>query len=166
MKVRDIMNTAPVTADVNTPVHSLALLMVHSGCGEIPLTDGGRLIGVVTDRDVACRVVAAGRDPVTTIAREVMTAGPATIGPERCITAAIRLMESAQVRRLPVVDDEVRVVGIVSMTDLCQHLPYWTAGTLLREISTSHPSDEPRPTALEAFPPYVPQTGPFGSSEL
>lgn len=155
MRVRDIMKFAPVTADLRTPICDVAMLMVEFDCGEVPVTDRGRLAGVVTDRDIACRVVAAGRDPFTTLIKDVMTAEPVSIGPDKAVTAAVRLMESAQIRRLPVVDERGGVVGIISMTDLCDCMPHWSAGELLREISRKHPAGEIRPTALESFPPHV-----------
>lgn len=135
MKVRDIMTVRPVTADLATPLRDVAKRMCDFKCGEIPITEGKRLVGVVTDRDIACRAVALGKDPATTTVAEVMTKTPATIAPDEPLNDAIRLMEDLQVRRLPVVDDDGAVIGIISMTDVSLYAPRRKAGMLLREVS-------------------------------
>lgn len=154
MQVRDAMTIHPVTADVNTSIRDVAQWMGERGCGEIPVTDGDRIVGVVTDRDITCRAVALAKDPETTTVREVMTKRPARIHPEESVRYAIRLMEELQVRRLPVVDGYGKVVGIISMTDICRCTARWTAGGLLREVSRRR---EPAPhieRGPEVFPPY------------
>lgn len=135
MRVRDIMTIRPVTADVETPIRDIARRMADFRCGEIPITEGDRIVGVVTDRDIACRAVALSKDPTLTTAREVMTKTPATVAPDESLNDAIRLMEDLQVRRLPVVDEEGTIVGIISMTDISLYAPRRKAGTLLREVS-------------------------------
>lgn len=135
MRVRDIMTVRPVTADLDTPLRDVARRMADFRCGEIPITEGARLVGVVTDRDIACRAVALGKDPATTMASEVMTKTPATVAPDEALNVAISLMEDLQVRRLPVVDEDGAIVGIISMTDISLYAPRRKAGTLLREVS-------------------------------
>lgn len=135
MRVRDIMTIRPVTADVDTPIRDVARRMADFRCGEIPIVDGNRIVGVVTDRDLACRAVALSKDPLSTTAREVMTKTPATVSPDEPLNDAIRLMEDLQVRRLPVVEEDGTIVGIISMTDVSLYAPRRKAGTLLREVS-------------------------------
>lgn len=154
MRVRDVMHVRPVTADVDTPIRDVAWWMGEHGCGEVPITEGNRLVGVVTDRDITCRAVAMSMDPLTTPVRAVMTKTPARIGPEKSLRYAIRLMEDLQVRRLPVVDGDGAVIGIVSMTDVCLCTARHTAGTLLREISRKRETPAPVTRGPEVFPPY------------
>lgn len=155
MRVRDVMTIRPITADADTPIHDIARWMADFSCGEIPITEGNRLVGVVTDRDIACRAVALSKDPLTTTAREVMTIRPARIRQDETLDYAIRLMEDLQVRRLPVVDgDGGAIVGIISMTDICRFTPRWKAGTLLREISRKRPPVVRPARGPEVFPPY------------
>ena len=135
MKVRDIMTVRPVTADLTTSLRDVAKRMADFRCGEIPVTEGKRLVGVVTDRDITCRAVAMGKDPAKTTAAEVMTKTPATVAPDEPLNDAIRLMEDLQVRRLPVVDEDGVIIGIISMTDVSLYAPSRKAGTLLREVS-------------------------------
>lgn len=146
MKVRDIMTVRPVIADLHTPLSEVARRMADFKCGEVPITEGSRLVGVVTDRDIACRAVALGKDPATTTAAEIMTKTPATVAPDEPLNDAIRLMEDLQVRRLPVVDEDGAVVGIISITDISLYAPRRKAGMLLREVSRRR-SYSPRPTA-------------------
>jgi CBS domain-containing protein len=154
MLVHDVMCLEPVTADVDTPIRDVARSMEEFGCGEIPITEGKRLVGVLTDRDIVCRVVAFEIDPLTATARDVMTRRPARIRPDDSIEHAIELMEEMQIRRLPVVDGEGAVVGILSMTDVCLCTPCSTAGTLLHEISRRRPPVPRRVRGPEVFPPY------------
>lgn len=152
MRVRDIMTLRPVTADVDTPVRDLALQMEEAHCGEIPITEENRLVGVVTDRDIVCRAVAKGYDPNSTTAREVMTRAPAKVHPEDSLGYAVRVMEDVHVRRLPVVDANATLVGILSMTDVCLYAGRLRAGDLVRKIS--RPLHVSHPRGPEVFPPY------------
>jgi CBS domain-containing protein len=134
-EVRDIMTSRPVCGSPDATLREIARKMLEANCGEIPICADDMLLGVVTDRDITCRAIAKGRDPMTTTARQIMTKPPATIEADAKIKEAIELMENLRVRRLPVVDEEGRIVGILSMTDIALHLPHRKSGELLREIS-------------------------------
>ncbi len=155
MRVKDLMKLHPVTAEVDTPIRDVAWWMAEYGCGEIPVTENGRLVGVVTDRDITCRAVAEAKDPFSTPVGEIMTRSPVRIRQDERLSYAIRLMEEMQVRRLPVVTgDGGTLVGIISLTDICLCTTCRTTGTILREVSRKR---EPVPVPLKGpavFPPY------------
>jgi CBS domain-containing protein len=156
MRVRDVMHVQPITADVDTPIRDVAWWMAENCCGEVPVTENNRLVGVVTDRDITCRAVAEGKDPYTTPVREIMTTSPARIRQDERLSHAIRLMEEMQVRRLPVVTgDGGTVVGIISMTDICLCTTCRTTGILLREVSRHREPTPPPVRGPEVFPPYL-----------
>ncbi|HUO84047.1 MAG TPA: CBS domain-containing protein [Thermoanaerobaculia bacterium] len=144
-RVRDIMTAHPICGSPDATLKDLATKMAEFNCGEIPICEMGKLVGVVTDRDITCRAVAAGRDPSLTRASEIMTLAPAAIRPDSKIDASIALMERFQVRRLPVVDENGHIEGILSMTDIARHLPQRKSGELLREVSRHRPGERVRP---------------------
>src|SRR5439155_830419 len=92
---------------VSSPLRGLgyATLMKQQDCGSIPVVDGGRLVGIVTDRDIVVRAVAAGKDPKTLRVTEVMSADPITVGPDEDVKRAEKVMADRQIRRLPVVEN-------------------------------------------------------------
>jgi len=123
-KARDIMTANPQVVTPADSVSRAAEIMRDSDVGVVPVVeDQGsmRLAGVVTDRDIAIRVVAEGRNGETTT-REVMSSGLATVGPDDDVSSVLDLMKAEQVRRIPVVDGD-RLVGIISRSDL---LAYYT----------------------------------------
>jgi len=118
MFVKDVMTTAPICCEPSDSVERVATLMTEHDCGIIPICAGGKLVGVITDRDITTRVIAAGRHPAELAVREVMTKPVFTVRQDENVQAAIDRMETKQVRRLPVVDEKDRVVGIVAPSDL------------------------------------------------
>ena len=118
MLIKDAMTVAPVCCSPNDKLDSVAQLMAEHDCGFIPVCDSSELVGVVTDRDITCRAVAAGNVPAAVRIEEVMTKPVYTIRPDDDVQAAIELMEAKQVRRLPVVDDRNKVVGVIAPSDL------------------------------------------------
>ena len=135
MLIKDVMTKAPACCHPHDKLDAVAQLMVEHDCGEIPICDGTRLVGVITDRDITCRGVAAGLDPTLVPVRELMTHAVRTVLPEDRIEAAMELMEESHVRRLPVVDWNGRVVGIVSATDLVAALPSARSAELVKTIT-------------------------------
>jgi CBS domain-containing protein len=120
MEAHEIMTRDPAWCTPDQTVRDAARLMQEHDCGCIPVVDGGRarrLVGVVTDRDLACRCLAAGLGPETTVA-EVMSVSPSCCAPHDDVQFVERIMEERQVRRVPVIDDRGRCVGIVSQADL------------------------------------------------
>ena len=117
MKVKSVMTQKAICVDAAETVAAAARLMSRSNVGALPVCSGGRLAGIVTDRDVALRFVAAGLDPNNTRVRAVMSAGPVTVGAERDAAEAARLMAQRRIRRLPV-EENGAVVGMLSLGDL------------------------------------------------
>jgi len=110
--------------------------MCDNDCGEIPVVDENeRPMGVITDRDIACRVVAEGRDPSRTRVREVMSTPVVTARPQMAVEDVCRLMEENQVRRVPVVDDEGVCCGIVAQADIALNAPEHETAEVVRDIS-------------------------------
>src|SRR4029450_5090206 len=119
MKVKQAMHKGVQWVDPNTPIFELARLMREHDIGAIPIGENDRLIGIITDRDIVCRCLAAGLDPKTTTAREVMTEETVFCLDRQDVKEAARIMERKKVRRLPVIDGkEKRMVGMLSLGDV------------------------------------------------
>lgn len=118
MFVKDVMTASPISCQPADNVEHVARLMREHDCGFIPVCAAGKLVGVITDRDITTRVVAAGKRPIDLPVSDVMTKTVFTVGQDENVQAAIDRMETKQVRRLPVIDDKGRVVGIVAPSDL------------------------------------------------
>jgi CBS domain-containing protein len=118
--VREIMTEHPKCCSPQETVAAAARQMVSGNCGAIPVIDPltHRLMGMLTDRDIACRVAAQGLDPARIPVQQVMSRQIAAVGPETDILECFRLMEERQVRRLPIVDGNGTVIGMVSQADL------------------------------------------------
>jgi CBS domain-containing protein len=117
MKVRDIMTPNPRTAELDTTLEEIAILMKEEDVGAIPVMEDGRVSGVVTDRDIVLRCIAEGKDPTECTAEDVMTESVRTIGPDADIDEAADMMAEAQIRRLAVVQKH-RLVGMISLGDI------------------------------------------------
>src|SRR5918992_1726726 len=115
--IREVMTSNPCTIDADKPVGYAAKMMRDEDVGLAPIVEGDRLIGTLTDRDIAIRVVAEGRDPESTKVREVASTDLVTIDPEQKLEEALSLMAQHQVRRLPVVEEDGRLVGVVAQAD-------------------------------------------------
>jgi len=120
--VKDVMTRGAQVAAPDCPIQVVAERMRGLNAGCIPICEGSRIIGMVTDRDIALRAVAEGRGPMTTEAREVMTPEVVYCFEDEDIEVAVRNMESRQIRRLLVLDRQNRLAGIVSLGDVALHL--------------------------------------------
>jgi CBS domain-containing protein len=117
--IRDLMTTNPTSVETSTAVVEAARIMKQENVGPVPVVeDGGKLTGILTDRDIALRVVAEGKDPQSTTVGEVMSRDLVTVDPDQPLDEALRLMASHQVRRLPVCEEDGRLVGIVAQADV------------------------------------------------
>jgi CBS domain-containing protein len=132
----EVMTENPACCTPETPLDQVAMLMREHNCGEIPVIDlAEQPIGVVTDRDIVCRVVAEGKNPMAYPAALCMSQPVATVPMDAPLGEVIITMEQHQVRRVPVVDEDGRCVGMISQADVA-----WTTGKrdlaeLVREIS-------------------------------
>lgn len=121
MQVCEIMHQDPVVCFPEETAEAAARTMAEQGTGMLPVVErgsGGKLLGVVTDRDICLRVVAEGRDPKTVKVSECMTSSPVCCGPRDDIRFAMLLMREHQIRRIPVVNAEHRIGGMVTFSNL------------------------------------------------
>ncbi len=117
LRCRDIMTSNVKTATRDVPLREVAAILRDGDMGSMPIVEGGKLVGIVTDRDIVVRAVANGKGPETPIA-EAMTTEIFSVGPDDFAFEAVRLMGDRQVRRIPVVTDEGSLAGIISIADV------------------------------------------------
>jgi CBS domain-containing protein len=138
-KCSEVMTRNPVCARPEDTVASVARLMKDNDIGPVPIVDDNNtknLVGIVTDRDLAIKVVAAGRDPQMTPVREVMTTNVITCRDDDDIETALDAMSTQQLRRIPLVDDGNMLLGIIAQADIATRMnsPKKT-GEVVKEIS-------------------------------
>jgi CBS domain-containing protein len=133
--IRDLMTSNPCSIEADKPVAYAAKMMRDEDVGLAPIVEGQKLIGTLTDRDIAIRVVAEGKDPESTTVREVATTRLVTVDPEQDLDEALRLMAQHQVRRLPVVEEDGRLAGVVAQADVAKHTSDEKTGDLVEQIS-------------------------------
>lgn len=138
MKVRQVMHAPADWVEADTPVSEVAARMAEADIGALPVGRNDRLIGMITDRDLALRVVAQKRDPQTTRAEDVMTSGLIWCRTEEDVEDAVHLMDQKKVRRLPVINEEKRLVGMLSLGDIAQGMGLQLAGELTRAVADHH----------------------------
>lgn len=138
MNVRELMSKDPVCCSPETPLAEVALLMVDHDCGGIPVVASGgsrKLIGVITDRDITCRAVARGLNPLQLTAEDCMSSPAITVRPDTLLEECCRTMEEHQIRRVPVVDEAGGCCGVVSQADIARVAGRQLAGEVVKEIS-------------------------------
>jgi CBS domain-containing protein len=135
------MTPVPCAVSPTTPVRDVARMMAEEDVGPLPVVDGDRLIGIVTDRDLVVRVLAEDRDPASMIVIEVATPDPVTVEVDEDLARAVELMALHQVRRLPVVENG-RLIGILAQADVAKEVRPGEAGSMLADISRSNPPSQ------------------------
>ena len=133
--VKEVMTSNPVGVEPASSLVEAARMMRDEDTGIVPVLEGGTLVGTVTDRDIVVRAVADGKDAQSTTVREVVSSDVVTIDPQQNLDEALRLMAKHQVRRLPVVEEDGRLVGIVSQADVARESDDKRTGELVEEIS-------------------------------
>jgi CBS domain-containing protein len=133
-QIRDLMTSNPVTCESSASVLDAAKQMAQQDVGPIPIVENDQLAGIVTDRDIVVRVVAEGRDPSSTTVGEIASKDLETVSPDEDLDSALRKMASAQVRRLPVVENG-RVVGIVAQADVARQGQDQKTGEVVEQVS-------------------------------
>lgn len=138
MQVREIMTENPACCTPDTPLPEVARRMVQHDCGEIPVVDDPstrRPVGVITDRDITCRTVAEGKNPLHMIAKECMSTPVVTVTPETSLDSCCKTMVDNQVRRVPVVDDDGGCCGMVSQADIARAAPEHETAVVVKDVS-------------------------------
>jgi CBS domain-containing protein len=135
--IKDVMTSNPCSIDADKSVAYAAKMMRDEDVGLAPIVEGDKLIGMLTDRDIAIRVVAEGRDPGQVKVRDVASKQVVTIDPQQDLAEALRIMAKHQVRRLAVVEEDGKLVGVVAQADVAREGDDKQTGKLVEEISES-----------------------------
>ena len=136
-KVREVMTERPRCVTLETPISEAAQLMESEDVGSLPVIEDDQLAGMVTDRDIVIRAVAKGKDPRGMPVREVASRELVTVYADDDLANALQKMASEQVRRLPVVDEENRLVGVLAQADVALGAKEKAVGEVVEEISRS-----------------------------
>ena len=140
--VRDVMTADPVCVSERDTVREVARIMAREDTGVVPVVDGKKVIGMITDRDIVVRLVAEGKDPANAHVNEAMTKNVRAVKEDDTVSDVLNVMSSTQVRRVPVVNDRNEIVGIVSMKDLAETGNQdGKIGQAVEQISTAPPNN-------------------------
>ncbi|AND83472.1 CBS domain-containing protein [Clostridium tyrobutyricum] len=125
MKIRDIMTKSVVSLNVNDTIERAAELMKEYNIGSVPVCEENKVVGIITDRDIAIRSSAEGQNSKTKVVRDIMSSNPVTGSPDMDIHDVSRIMSERQIRRLPIVENG-NLVGVIALGDLavepkCDH---------------------------------------------
>jgi len=144
MKIREIMSREPACCVLSDTAQTVAKILCDRNIGSMPVVadqQSRKLVGMITDRDLCCSVIAQGMDPKTTQIKKLITLAPLTCRDGENIETCERLMQEHQVRRVPIVDAEDRVIGIVSQADLAlKDKPERVSKTVAEISKASRPS--------------------------
>jgi CBS domain-containing protein len=133
--IREVMTSKVCSIDGDKSVAYAAKMLRDEDVGLAPIVEGDVLVGTLTDRDIAIRVVAEGRDPEKTKAREVASTDLVTVKPQQDLDEALRLMAQHQVRRLPVVEEDGRLIGVLAQADVARLSDDSATGQVVEQIS-------------------------------
>ena len=133
--VQELMTRNPCSIDADKSVAYAAKMLRDEDVGLAPIVEGDRLVGTVTDRDIAIRVVAEGKDPESTKVKDIASINLVTVDPQQDLDEALRLMAQHQVRRLPVVEEDGRLIGVVAQADIARKASESDTGHVVEEIS-------------------------------
>jgi CBS domain-containing protein len=133
---RDVMTEGPACCTPDTTLDEVARLMLRNNCGEIPVIDRwDQPIGVITDRDIVCRVVAEGRNPVGVTVESCMSQPVVTVRTDASLDDVLSAMERHQIRRVPVVNEDGSCTGIIAQADIARTSRDGDVGRFVREVS-------------------------------
>jgi CBS domain-containing protein len=133
--IKDVMTSNPCSIDAEKSVAYAAKMMREEDVGLAPIVEGDKLIGMLTDRDIAIRVVAEGRNPDQVKVADVASKQVVTIDPQQDLDEALRIMAKHQVRRLAVLEEDGKLVGVVAQADIAREGDDMQTGKLVEEIS-------------------------------
>ncbi len=133
--IRDVMTSNPRSLESGSSAVEAARLMRDEDVGIVPIVEGKKLVGTVTDRDIVTRVVAEGKTPESVTVGDIASRELVTIDPQQDLDDALRLMARHQVRRLPVVEEDGKLVGIVAQKDVAMHASEAQTGEVVEDIS-------------------------------
>jgi len=159
--VRNVMSPSPVTVGSDATVRDAARLLADGDVGALPVMSGGKLAGIVTDRDLVVRVLAGNLDLSAPIG-EIATTGICSVSPDASLDEAARLLGEARVRRLPVVDADGGLVGIIAQADVARNAGHELTGQAVAQISVPGvgPLDDRDRALADSQPASDPPSGP------
>ena len=138
MKVKDVMHIGVTWVEPSTPLTELAKRMRDEDIGAIPVGENDRLVGMVTDRDITCRGLADGRDYESLTAGDVMSKPISFCRTEQEVEDAVRLMERSAIRRLPVINEKRRMVGMLSLGDIAAKAGIYLSAEAVQAVAQHH----------------------------
>ena len=118
--IRDIMTPDPACVSEKDSIREVARIMAREDTGVVPVVEGKKIVGMITDRDIVVRLVAEGKDPANARVNEAMSKNVRAVKEDSSVNDVLDLMSRAQVRRVPVVNDRDEIVGIISMGDVAE----------------------------------------------
>ena len=140
MQVKEIMTTEPACCTPDSPLQKAAQMMIDHDCGEIPVVENLENyipVGVITDRDITCRTVAKGLNPLEMQVADCMSTPLVSVMPEDSLDKCYQVLEDNQIRRVLVVDDKGRCCGIVSLADIAERASKADSGEVLQQVSAA-----------------------------
>ena len=143
MKVKDVMTANPACCTPDTSLREVAEIFVDRDCGAVPVVESlesMKPLGIITDRDIACRAIAKGKNALDLKARDCMSSPSVTVREDASLDDCIEAMESNRVRRIVVVDEFGRCCGIVSQADIALHGSKKATAEIVKEVSAPMPS--------------------------
>jgi CBS domain-containing protein len=139
--VRDVMTPNPVTVTEKDSIADAARIMKSSDTGVVPVVDGRKIIGLITDRDIVVRLVAEGKNPASAKVTDAMSRSVRSVEESASVDEVIEMMTRAEVRRVPVVNSSQELVGIVSMADVASDGQHGKVGAAMEDISEAPPNN-------------------------
>ena len=137
MKVKDVMHRGATCVPPETPIGKIAKMMRDEDIGAVPIGEDDRLIGMVTDRDIVCRGLAEGGDCAALTARDVLSKPILYCRTDEDVEDVVRIMEKNQIRRLPVIDEKKRLVGILAIGDIAK-IGRDLTGEVMQSVAEHH----------------------------
>ena len=139
--VRDVMTANPVTVSEKDSIRDVARIMAREDTGVVPVVDGKKIIGMITDRDIVVRLVAEGKECSNAKVNEAMSKNVRSVREDASVNEVLELMKSAEIRRVPVVNQNQELVGIVSIGDVAQTNRDGKVGETVEKISQAPPNN-------------------------
>ena len=138
MKVKDVMHRGVEWVEPETPITEIARKMLDEDIGAVPVGENDRLVGMVTDRDIVTRGLARVKNYLDLVAKDVMSKPIVYARADEDVEDALHIMVKNQIRRLPVIDENKRLAGILSLGDITQKAGRELAGEVMRSVSAHH----------------------------
>lgn len=138
MKIKDVMHKSIAWVELDTPIDQVVTKMRELDIGAIPVGEKDRLVGMITDRDIALRSFNGSKNPRDLKARDVMSKNVLFCKDTETLEDALQLMESKKVRRLPVLNEQKRMIGMLSLGDIAHAAPHAKSGAILAAIAAHH----------------------------